>query len=344
MLCRLYLPHVGGVERHVHAIVQEAAKDGHTITIVTSLHDPELSYVQQDFWQDELSDQIRILRIPVRSSNSIIERIMLWTWMLRHVGLFISADRIHIHDVFFWAWPIRILLPWKKMYMTFHGFEAGRQVSAKAIRARQIASRLTQGNIAVGAWIESWYKTKPTFVTYGGATPHTSTSRKDRTAVFVGRLEEDTGILSVIEFAKKHHVMLDIFGDGPLQEKVKRMIKGSPWIQYLGVTKEELLFVPYQYAFVSSYLSMLEAMQQKTLVVAFAVNELKVDYLACHPVVKAMVVVKSMSELEPWGEKLNAQDEDHMVEQAYTWAVSQTWKSVYDSCYAPLWHITPSHS
>lgn len=344
MLCRLYLPHIGGVERHVHAIAAEAAKDGHTVTIITTLHEPELSYIQHDFWQGEMSDQVRILRIPIMQSHPILERVSIWSWMVRHSGLFFQADRIHIHDVFFWIWPIRLLFPWKKMFLTFHGFEAGKTITSKAIRARGVAARLTQGNICVGAWIEKWYKTKPTCVTYGGSTLLVSSKRKGRTAIFVGRLEEDTGILNAIEFAKKHHVMLDIFGDGPLKERVLKLIRGISWIQYCGVSKDDALFVEYQYAFVSSYLSILEAMQQRTLVIAFAVDALKADYLASHPMVSAMVIARNSTELESWVERLNQEDEDRMVEQAHTWAVSQTWKSVYDTCYAPLWHTIPSHS
>ena len=161
MICRLFNPHLGGVEKHVEEISKKATDDGHQVIVITQQHDVDLL-------KTEKINDVQIYRITNKSKNKILLRIEIWSWMIYHLWLFASADVIHVHDVFFWVWPIRIILFWKKIFITFHGYEAGyKKPNKNSIRARKIANRFSDGSIGVGSWIEKWYGTKLDVVTYG---------------------------------------------------------------------------------------------------------------------------------------------------------------------------------
>jgi glycosyltransferase involved in cell wall biosynthesis len=158
MLSPYYAPHLGGVERHVEHIAQECEKDGHHITIFTHSHDKTLPpkethgsiTILRNVFASPLLIQFSTLLSHFLSKSTVsklIERMEIWSWLLLHIPTFLVADVIHIHDVFFWYWPLRFLLFWKHVYITFHGFEAGSLPTTKAIHARSLAEKWTWGNI-----------------------------------------------------------------------------------------------------------------------------------------------------------------------------------------------------
>lgn len=154
-LARLYYPHVGGVEKHVEKISEILSKN-HEITLVCEKHDPLLSDI-------EIYKKVKIYRIPHQDKWSI------WKWWLNHLNLFRDADIIHIHDVFFWFLPFKLLFFNKKIFMTFHGYEGSDAPSIKQIIWHKIAEKLSNGNICIGDFHRKWYKVKPTIVSYGAA-------------------------------------------------------------------------------------------------------------------------------------------------------------------------------
>ena len=156
MMCRLYCPHVGGVEKHVQKISQSLSLRGHRITIVCEKHDPQLP----DF---EAKRGVEIYRIWGSDKWAI------WKWWLQHLNLIKDADIIHIHDVFFWFLPFRLPFWHKKVYMTFHGWEGIYPVPWRNKLQHKIAEKLSRGNICVGSYLTKWYGTKPDFITYGAA-------------------------------------------------------------------------------------------------------------------------------------------------------------------------------
>ena len=200
--------------------------------------------------------------------------------------------------------------------------------------------RWTNGSMVVGAWIEKWYGTKPDIVTYGGAECEAGKildqtalrldqNDKSLKCVFVGRVSEDTGA-RVYErvIGQMSNVTLDMYGEG----------------SKLGTVADScMVFLKYDVACVSSYLSIIEAMQSNTLVVAYASNELKLDYLSVHPRAKDIFIVQSEHELKKTilrlsGHTGDAQDDriHEMTENAYEWARQQTWGRVYQK-YLTLW-------
>lgn len=356
MLCRMYAPHIGGVERHVEAISREADKEGHEVDIFTltqeETKDRPPGKTVLPIRRTSIESGIRIHRKPkqlhshllkyildavpfIRESTAekIVERDEIWGWMLWNLPTFLRADIIHIHDVFFWYWPIRLLLPWKKVFITFHGFEAGTLPTKSAKQARLRTAQWTRGNIAVGGWIEKWYGTRADAVTYGAGSCafknfKLETSKSKNTyfrAVFIGRISKDTGAQvyeDVIDSLP--HVSLDLYGEGSKNGTIEDSCT---------------VFPKYDIACVSSYLSIVEAMQSKVLVVAFATDELKLDYLKSHPRSDSMIILERKDQLESFLRNFSPKNYRKEVERAYEWAKEQTWRSVYKQ-YKVLWKIT----
>ncbi|KKU58591.1 MAG: Glycosyltransferase, group 1 family protein [Candidatus Amesbacteria bacterium GW2011_GWA2_47_11b] len=153
MMTRLYWPHVGGVEKHVEKICDVLSKK-HQITVVCEKHDPKLP----DFGRRRGVAIYRIMGV---------DKWTIWKWWFGHLNLINNADIIHIHDVFFWFLPFRLPYWFKKVYMTFHGYEGADAPNWRQIMWHKLAFWLTRGNICVGDFHRKWYGVKPDFVTYG---------------------------------------------------------------------------------------------------------------------------------------------------------------------------------
>ena len=153
LLARLYLPHIGGVEKHIEKISEKLSKK-YNISLITHKYDPRL----KDF---EIIKGVSVYRLPN------VEKFAVWRWLFFHLSLLKSADIIHIHDVFYWYLPFRLLFPFKKVFMTFHGYEGADAPNWKQIFWHRLAALLTQGNICIGGFHQKYYGVKPTFVSYG---------------------------------------------------------------------------------------------------------------------------------------------------------------------------------
>ncbi len=247
-MCRLYWPHVGGVEKHVEKI-SEILKKKHEITIVCEKHDPKLP----DY---EMSRGVAIYRI--RGADKWTT----WKWWFSHLNLINNADIVHIHDVFFWFLPFRLPYWSKKVFVTFHGWEGVYPILWKNIVIRKVSEWMAKGNICVGEFIKKYYGTKPDYVIYGAAEKSKYPKVKRQGAIFVGRLDADQGLDYYKSLARKMKVKLDIFTSDPNAGKY---------------------FYKYKYAFVSGYLTILEAMAQNTPVFTYCNNPLKYDYLNMTP-------------------------------------------------------------
>ncbi len=154
-LTRLYYPHIGGVEKHVREVSKRLLKRGHEVKIITEKFDPNLKRL-------EIIDGIEVHRVPPGDKWST------WKWMEENKQLLDWADVIHAHDVYFWLIPYKLLNPFKKTFVTFHGWEGKYPVPYKNIVVRKISEWLANGNICVGDYISKWYGTKADFVIYGG--------------------------------------------------------------------------------------------------------------------------------------------------------------------------------
>ncbi|OGH24851.1 MAG: hypothetical protein A3B47_01935 [Candidatus Levybacteria bacterium RIFCSPLOWO2_01_FULL_39_24] len=329
---RRFYPHIGGVEKHVLEISRNLINKGHKVIVVTEQH-ARNSKIQENI------EGIDVFRIP-NLSEGWFKKIQIWNWFWANRKLIKNADIVHCHDVFFWYLPFKFIFPFKKIFTTFHGYE-GYPLTSKDILVHKISEKLSMGNICIGDFIKKWYGTKPTFVSYGGVNKVKSEKLKVKSsegAVFIGRLDEQTGIITyvkAVEIIKKKIPNFDflIIGDGKLKTEISEKIK----ILKPRSNAEEY-FRKYSFAFVSRYLSILEAMAAKRLVFAVYDNPLKEDYLRMAPFSKYITISSSPSELVS---KIsfyldNPRAQEKMVKEANAWVKKYTWEEMTDM-YLKLW-------
>jgi glycosyltransferase involved in cell wall biosynthesis len=333
-LSRLFYPHIGGVEKHVFEISQELIKKGHQVTVVTEAYD--------NLPIEETHKKIKIYRMLLDEKKD--KKLQVWWWFFKHLPLILNADVIHCHDVFFWYLPFRFLFPLKKVFTTFHGYETVFPPEQKAIKVRKLSERLSRGNICIGKFIQTWYGTSADVISYGGMHKIISQRAKSKgqrakplRAVFIGRLEKDTGILfyeSLIEWLQKEGVKieLDVYGAGSLQDDLKI---GT----YKGITHyvDETL-KNYDLLFSSSYLSILDGLNHQMLVVSTYDNKLKKDYLLDTPFRDFILVGTDAKKIAKDVQKLLADKKmlTNLLGNGKEWVDRQTWEHLTDQ-YLTLW-------
>lgn len=240
---RLFWPHIGGVEKHVERVSQELIKLGHEVTVVTEQYQLKLK-------KAEKHKGIKIYRIPIRDVSEKAKKWRIWRWLWQHRDLIQAADIVHVHDVFFWYLPFRLLFPKKKVFITFHGYETRFPPATSAIWQKRLAARLTAANICVGDYIGKWYGIKPTLVTYGATDQKKLPLPKKPHVLVLGRRSRDNNIQEVRQALKR--------------------VKHIPTTHSLRQASVVIA---------SSYLSMLEALAAGRPVISLYSNPLKRDYL-----------------------------------------------------------------
>jgi glycosyltransferase involved in cell wall biosynthesis len=331
-LTRRFYPDIGGVEKHVLEISKRFVQLGHSVTVISELTSPDMQ-------QKKIAGIIN-LKIPVGKSEKK-KKFLIWKWLWRHKKLFQDADVIHAHDVFFWYLPFRFLFPTKLVFTTFHGYESF-PIRIKAIIVRKVSELLSRGNICIGDFIKKWYWTKPTYVSYGAVDVKKfvvkNTKIKKESALFFGRLDEQTGIktyLAAFEILKNKYPRFELLvvGDGKYKKVVSKKTKTK------GFQKDpERFFSHYHFMFVSRYLSLLEAFAAKKLIFAVYDNPLKEDYLRMTPFANYIIIEKDPEKLVRKLEYFldNPIVEKRMTEKAYQWVKKQSWEEL-TKLYLTLW-------
>ena len=331
---RLFYPHIGGVEKHVLEVSKLLIRKNHNIVIVTEQHEKKVK-TKEEF------EGITIYRIPGLEEDWL-KKFKIWKWLWTNRELINNADIIHCHDVFFWYLPFRFTYPFKKIFTTFHGYESY-PLKFKFILMHIISEKLSMGNICVGDFIKKWYGTKPDNVAYGGVNIVDIKNLKlkiknENSALFIGRLDEQTGIrayVNAVKLIRKKipNFKFEIMGDGKNRKEIEKDFK------VLGFQENpEKYFSKYRFAFVSRYLSILEAMAAKKLVFAIYDDPLKEDYLRMSPFAKLINIINSENQLV---EKVlyflkNPGKEVMIVKEAFEWVKKHTWEDVVDM-YLKLW-------
>lgn len=370
---RLFYPHIGGVEKHVWEIARRLTKKGNRVIVV--------SEEERDIYQSgnlsarevldgvfgstttqtlrkkgekyrKKMEKISVLKIslPAFARKGWFKKWYLWYFLLKHKKLIEKADLVHCHDVFFWYLPFRLLYPQKPVYITFHGYETVFPPTKKAVIIRKISEWLSNGNICVGSYIEKWYGTKPSDVTYGGVNSMKNLPFDKKLAqgkqfkiLFIGRLEKDTGIptyLKTLEILRRQGVTFtfEACGDGSLREEIERWGKVHGFIDDLGpfLARSDIVFT-------SSYLSILESMNMKRLIFSTYDNPLKKDYLKKTPFSEWIIIESNPARLADKIISLlkNRRLKNQLVDKGYNWVKQQTWEEV-TNLYLKLWnkHLT----
>lgn len=340
-LSRRAWPAVGGVERHIFFLCQALLKNSSDIkiSVITECSDPS--------WKaQEIHDGVTYYRFSLlpNAANPNV-KLSVFKGMQLLLPILKTADVIHVHDVFFWLFPIFPQIFHKKIFMTFHGYEVPGPPNWKQRFWHQLAEVLSDGNICVGDFHQKWYGVNPTVVSFGAVEGlvskiEKSVSTKTKTKLlFVGRLENDTGIWAYLEalaIAKQKHdceFELTVIGDGPLRTSLEFFVQDTHLpVKFLGQQKlTPKTYENFDASLGTGYLSILESLVAGVPVIATYVTELKKDYLEKTPFAKWI-------DISTPGEKLAAElIKPHTLSpKAQVWAASQTWGYLAEQ-YIQLW-------
>lgn len=336
-LTRLFYPHIGGVEKHVLEISKLLLKDGHKVSVITELYDKGLK-------EFEILEGIKVYRFSFPKIK-FFGLIFCWLKLVKFFKILKAADIVHAHDVAFWYFPYRLIFFKKAFFTTFHGFE-GYPIRVNAYWLRKISELLSQGVIVVGSYIKKWYGVKNPLVIYGGINTETiKKSLKDKKktilfdACFWGRFDKDTGFdtyLKTLKIIRKKYVpgfRLLAIGSGPLLPQ-----KRVPGLKIIHPLNDPYFYISRsRVAFVSGFLSILEAFYLKKKVFATFNNPLKRDYLMMTPFYKFLVIEKSPLRLAYKVYKfLKKRKKDREIDEAFLWVKNNTWESIL-KVYYKLW-------
>ena len=324
---RLFWPHLGGVEKHVEQLSIELIKQGHEVVVVTSCFDKKLKLQQK-------VNGIKVIRVDFESLQS---KKGIWGWVVANKNIFFEADIVHAHDIAWWLTPLKIVHPLFKFYTTFHGHEGLDKPALNAVIHRKIIETFSTGTICIGDFISKWYFARPDLVSYGGSSlPRKLKEKEKNSAVFVGRLDKDGGVLEYLKglAISQLEIKLSVYGDGTLRKQAEKYCKNKNLnVNFFGfIENVEEKFDQSEMAFVSGYLAIAEAMQRSCQVFAHFSNELKKDYLTMHPQSQNMKIFKTGKEL---ASHLTGKNHSN-TKQAQAWANQQTWSKLTKE-YLSLW-------
>lgn len=306
-----YEPHVGGVEKHVHEIV-EIQKKRHNVVVLTEKHSeclPGIEYISK----------IQIIRIPILKNRSYIKKFIVWFWILKNLKFIYSFDVIHVHDVLYWLYPIFLFPKRKKIILTLHGWEGKYPIPKRSVIQKKFNVKIATASVAVGEFINKWFDVKTDKVTYGGVRINHKSKKKllnPNTLLFLGRLEEDTGFQECIDLYRKlkdqMNWNLTVIGDGALKNKL------TTDISYLGVQRNpEQYIADAKWVFTTGYLGILETLSCGKPIICRYKNPVKEDYLKLHPMAKYFCFDENIPDTLP----VDATD----------WAKQQTWEKIADT-------------
>lgn len=321
-----YSPRLGGVEKHVWFTSRLLRRAGWQVTILTDRFG--------NLPEREVRDHIPIVRLdyPRRRFWGLL---VIWrNLLLKHAQLVREADVIHIHDVFIWYLPLRLLFARKKVVTTFHGWEGIYPVPWKNVFIRQVSAWLSGKTVAVGKYVEKYYRFRADEVIYGGVEMPRKKSAKENLLLYVGRLDYDTGLPILLQALKAGawHGKVVFCGDGLLREQAEQLG------EVRGFSDPRPFLKKAKVVFAGGYLSILEAFAFGCSVVAAGKHELAKDYYLMTPFAPWLQLVSTPEELTralARPEKLATAN----IRQASQWATTQTWQAVadvYQKLYAEL--------
>jgi len=325
-LTRLYWPHVGGVENHVSEIGKWLKVKGENVTVITSKHDKKLKI-------REKKNGIEIVRFE-QPKIKYFGLLYTWFWFLKNLDLIKDSDVIHCHDVFIWYLPFRFIFPKKKVYTTFHGWEGIYPIPGKNILQKRIASMLSSKTIAVGRYIGKYYGIKPDVVTFGAVNmPNKAEDKAINSIVYVGRLEEDTGLTVFLKvLSSLEGFKVDFCGEGELANECLKYGRVHGFVNPTPFLKKS------QICFASGYLTILEAMAHRCLVLTAYDNPLKKDYYRQTPFKNWIISSDNSAEITEVIKAFtkNEKEFSKMINEGYNWVKSQSWEKLSKQ-YLALW-------
>ena len=247
-------PHVGGVETHIRELTKKLELKGNKVTTISS--------------EDIKYPHIKYFGL-----------LYIWFWLLKNRRLLTGSDLVHCHDVFIWYLPFRILYPHKKVFITVHGFEWDNPLSKISLWQKRLAVKLSTGSVGVGKFLEKYLNIDFSLIIYGAASKLNLRLAKDnKKIVYVGRLEENTGLLKFIDWLNVHHgYKVDFCGDGKFRKVCENYGIVHGFVDPIPFYKRAKYCVP------GGYLAALEALAANCELKLFWNNKVKEDYWKMSP-------------------------------------------------------------
>ena len=354
---RRFYPLIGGVEKHVLEISKILVSKGHKVIVISET--PPGSH--STAYQSDSSSARPAGKLKNLESYNInpgkddwFKKFRIWRQLWKHRDLIRSANVVHCHDVFFWYLPFRFLFPSKKVYTTFHGYEGNNIPNKNAIFMHKVSEKLSNGNICIGEFLKKWYGTKPTFITYGAVNINNQEAEirkqksKKNMIVFVGRLEEETGIMEYLKafeiIVKKYpSLKLEVLGDGSLMKEAETFVsKNKLNVKFHGFVENTAEFVERAtFVFVSRYLGVLESLMSKKYVLAVYNNEIKKDYLEMSSFANFISISKDSDGIKDELDKYlsNEKLKNFKIKKGYEWVKDKTWENMVN-LYLKLWNLS----
>jgi glycosyltransferase involved in cell wall biosynthesis len=348
---RRFYPQIGGVEKHVLKIGKCLVKLGHKVIVIAEYEKNTKGQDYHSAYKSATSvgkvEGIEIYRINA-GKDDWFKKFRIWKELWRLRKYIVSADVVHCHDVFFWYLPFRFLYPAKKVFTTFHGYEGNFIPTRKAIIMHKLAEKFSHGNICIGKFLEKWYGTKATYISYGAVEipdPKKTGKTDKNSIVFLGRLEKETGIMEYLKAFNKlsktyKDFKLEVLGDGSLMGKAKEyVVVNHLSVNFRGFIENTAKYVErVSFVFVSRYLGMLEAMMSKKYVLAVYNNKIKEDYLRMTPFSDYISISSNANEIYQELKRclLNEEQKNAKIDKAYDWVKDKTWDNMVN-VYLKLW-------
>lgn len=282
---KYYTPHIGGVEKHIKEVSQKLQQNGYQISIITEKHTNEL------LDQEKLSG-IKIYRFSYPKLK-FLGLFVIWIKLFKYCQVLLASDIIHIHDVAIWYLPLRILLFWKPVVLTMHGWEGIYPIPLKNKILKKLSAAISNKTIFVGSYIEKYYGIVADYIIYGGATAPQKTHAKDqKLIIYLGRLGQDTGLKAFLSAAKKiKGYKVEFCGDGPLAPECQKVGKVH------GFVNPQKYLARASICFASGYLSVLEALSNRCKVIVSYDNALRKDVFFNSPFKEFIFVCKDQTEI-----------------------------------------------
>lgn len=330
-LTRLYYPHIGGIEKHIAELSKVLIKKGHSVTILTTKFDKSIE-------NRETVHGVKIVRF-LQPKIKLFGLLFTWFQLFRFRNLLKESDVIHIHDVFIWYWPFKIMYLGRKIYTTFHGQWGKFPTGLNDLIQKRIGAKLSDGVISIGEYIDKYYGFKSDIISYGAVDKNLESLSKEKTILYVGRLDQNTGLPLFLDLLKWHLPDLKkakykiIFcGDGELKSEC------ATYGKVLGWQDPEPYYKKSKIVFASGYLTILEALVNRCLVFAGYSTQLQKDYYELSPFDKFISSGGDSSELWLKLETIlkNPKKTPKSLEIGYNWALDQTWEKVAAN-YLKIW-------
>ena len=268
-LTRKKSPEVGGVENHIRELTKSLEQRGCKVKTISRL--------------DIKFPEIKFFGL-----------LYIWNWFWNNRGIMFTSDIVHCHDVFIWYFPFCLIYPKKLAFTTVHGFEWN-SFTKMSIFQKRLAVRLSNKTIGVGKFLEKYLNVKFDLITYGASTRHKGPFKKNKnTILYVGRLEENTGLLQFLKWlkVKGRGLKVEFCGDGNLRSECEK------YGVVHGFTKPDKYYKTAEYCVPGGYLAALEALSYNCKLKLFWNNKIKEDYWKMSPFYKL-----EGEELKSWAKK-----------------------------------------